>query len=86
MRTIWKFPLEITDDAIIEIPGLIRLLSVADQDGTLTLWAAVRPHLPKEMVHISIRGTGQPFDGLEGAFIGSVLMGPFVWHVYGRVI
>jgi|694.fasta_scaffold105227_8 hypothetical protein len=85
---IWKYPLAITDIQAIDIPVGSRLLSVGNQNGTLCLWAIVPTQNAKEDRCIEIIGTGNPVPeaiGLTRRFIGTVIMNPFVWHVFERV-
>ena len=82
MKTIWKFPLKITDRQPILLPSQHTFLSIADQGGQLCLWVEVET--TKEIVErtIWIVGTGNPIPRAAAAFIGTVLMRPGVWHVY----
>jgi len=84
MTTIWKYELEITDEQVIEIPRLSTILSVANQGGKLCLWVEVDPSQRTVARHFLIVGTGHPItvDANLRRFIGSVLIGPFVWHVF----
>lgn len=82
MKTIWKFPLEVTDRQSIELPAQYEFLSVADQGGQLCLWAEVETTGESVVRTIWIVGTGNPIPKVAAAFIGTVLMPPFVWHVY----
>ena len=81
--TIWKYELEITDRQTILMPGGAKILAVGDQDGTLCLWAECDPgNLGLDRV-IAIVGTGHPMPGMgRPVHIGTVLMPPFVWHVF----
>ena len=88
MRKIYKYPLEITDTQEILMPQGSRVISVAVQNGILCCWAIVVANSVDilEPVMIRIYGTGNPMDdrdlGTEERFIGTVLMPPFVWHVF----
>lgn len=82
MRTIWKFPLEVTDHQSIEMPANAKVLSVADQAGVLTIWALVDPEAERELRHVWVFGTGHPVTVSGATFRGSVQQGPFVWHVF----
>lgn len=92
MRTIWKFPLQMIDEQVIELPANSRVLSAGlDPAGLLCVWAQVDSEQPKSRAAIFIQGTGQPLiDGIDywphenNKFIGSVLQGQFVWHVFAR--
>lgn len=88
MRTIHKFPLEITDVQTINIEPNASLLSVAFQRDTLCVWAEVADD--RAYAHprnIWIVGTGNPMPDADLHFIGTVLMEEvgLVWHVYEEV-
>ena len=78
---IYKYKLEITDSQVIQIPDGGVILSVADQDGALCLWAAVNPERPVVNRMIEVIGTGNPITSGRKRYIGTVVMTPFVWHV-----
>lgn len=85
---IWKYELQITDMQQVEMPNGAELLSVANQDGCLCLWAKVDADKQVETRFIEIIGTGNPIAqdmGVDRKFIGTVLMSPFVWHVFERL-
>lgn len=83
---IWKYELRITDEQELEMPMFSEILSVADQHGSLCLWAAGDTKLPKVKRTIEIIGTGNPIkDPGWRKFIGTVSMGSFVWHVFERM-
>ena len=82
-KTIWKFPLALVDAYPVDMPRGARILSVADQNGTLCLWAEVDPEAPCETRRIRIVGSGHPVpQEPKLQFIGTAVQGPFVWHVY----
>lgn len=93
MRTIWKYDVPVTDKVVLEVPDGAKFLPfVADQHGTngrvLQLWAEVDTRRaethPMEKVSIYVVGTGNPMPDEVGnhGYLGSVVSGPFVWHVY----
>lgn len=41
MKTIWKFPLEVTDEQVLMVPKGAKLLTVQKQDGKPCLWCEV---------------------------------------------
>ena len=92
MRAIYKYELESTSTQNIYMPPGATVISVAVQDGILCCWAAVDIFSGDETelfpVTIRIYGTGQPLAmdapllGRYERFIGTVLMPPFVWHVF----
>lgn len=86
---IWKFELQITDLQEVTMPDGAELLSVANQNGSLCLWAMVDPDPYKEKRHryIEIIGTGNPIlvdVAIDRKFIGTAVVSPFVWHVFER--
>ena len=84
-KVIWKYELDITDKQTIMMPPGAQILSVANQRGKLCLWALVEPAWSDlEARTIEIIGTGNPIDlsGLWHEHIGTVVMEPFVWHVF----
>lgn len=94
MRTIWKYPLGITDRQVVRMPRDAEILSVQVQGRHLCLWAMVDGDSPLEDRSIRIFGTGNPIDDWVGnpideyddigrfVFVGTAQMGPFVWHVF----
>lgn len=87
MRTVWKFPLEVTDLQEIAMPQGAEILHVGNQFpvnvSTLDLWAIVDPNAPVVARKLAIHGTGHPvMEG--GTHIGSVITagGALVWHVF----
>ncbi len=82
--TIWKFELEITDLQRVFMPHGATILSAANQNGKVCLWAMVNPKHPAQERVIEIIGTGNPIQPMQRHFIGTVVVNPFVWHVFER--
>jgi hypothetical protein len=84
MKTIWKFPLEITDWQIVQMPRDPGHLTVQMQNGQLCLWSIVDTDNSITGHPVIIVGTGNPFpEEAEGLpYIGSVQNDGFVWHVF----
>lgn len=82
---IYKYPIGITGFQEVAMPKAARILSVANQNGTLCLWALCDA-AQKEYVarQIEIIGTGNPMSLNSREFIGTVIVVPFVWHVFER--
>lgn len=82
MKTIHKYPLEITGEQQIDMPEDSRILSVQVQDGKVCLWAMVDTETEKVKRNVRIFGTGSPVD-LDGlSYIGTVQQNYLVWHVF----
>ena len=83
MKSIYKYTLEITDSQSISMPRYAQILSVAKQGDSLCLWAEVFTEEEQVHRHIRIIGTGNPIEGSPNrVFLGTVVMDPFVWHVF----
>jgi hypothetical protein len=83
-RTIYKYPLAITDQQTIEMPAGADILTAQFQYGTLCLWATVDTDNQLTPRHIRIIGTGNPIPDHTLAFIGTAQMptASLVWHVF----
>lgn len=85
MKVIWKYELAITNRQLVFMPAGAEILSVANQSGTLCLWAMVNPSMEPENRCIEVVGTGNsvPEDvEVSSKYIGTALVDPFVWHVF----
>ena len=84
MTTIWKYPLDITDEQTIEIPRTHKFLTVQTQDGQICLWALVNEDEPTIEKRIAVYGTGHPIPVHCGHYLGTAQTaeGLFVWHVF----
>lgn len=86
MKTIWKFPLEVTDSQEIEMPQHSQILTVQTQDKGPCLWAIVNPDAPKVRRSVRIYGTGRRApDDLDNAYyIGTfqLMDGGLVFHAF----
>lgn len=92
---IWKYPLRLEDEQIVEMPlGSVLLhaerVVIPNGQGRILeggiymwIWAQVYTKaLLDGKRRILIRGTGQPFDGTEKKYVCSVRDGDFIWHIY----
>lgn len=82
--TIWKFPLAIADEQIIEWPEINRPLAVQVQNGTPCLWLLVDPEARKIRVRVRIFGTGHPGIIPSDLYVGTFQIhgGNLVFHVF----
>ncbi len=80
----YKLPLSISRDPVVQMPRGAISLSANMQNGWLCVWALVDPDMPLVDHLFSVLGTGHPVDAMDeqGAFIGTVFDGPYVWHVF----
>jgi hypothetical protein len=84
MRTVWKFPLEITDQQVIEVHGIPRVVLVAIQNGTPCIWMEMDTDERKVPMRLYIVGTGHSVPPFTQHVV-SFLDGRFVWHIYSPV-
>lgn len=88
IKKIYKYKLEITDKQTVALPADADILSVDAQLGELCLWAVVVPNNFTIERRIEIFGTGADIPtglGISRIYLGTVVMPPFVWHVFERV-
>ena len=84
MRTVYKYPLIVHEEQELMLPKGAQILSVANQNDSLVLYALVDAEkTEREAYTIYIRGTGHPMYHL-GVFIGTVSMfgGKLMLHVF----
>lgn len=84
MKTIWKFPLSVTDEQIVQIPGRGVVLTIQEQRGWPCLWAMVDDTQFKNPRTIHIYGTGHPMPDDPGHYVSTFQMhgGELVFHVF----
>lgn len=88
MQTIYKYPLDITDEQTVMIPHGSEILSAQIQGAQLCLWALVDSEATVVKHRVRIFGTGNPVtlnDELVNCswkFVGTVQDRIFVWHVF----
>lgn len=86
-QSIWKYTLAIQDTTILYIPKGSIILSAALQTSDLCIWALVNTdEAAQEEVIIDVYGTGNPIASslMQRQFIGTVVAGRYVWHVFRR--
>jgi len=81
-RRVLKWPLRLTADAQPIGAGVVAL--VATQDSVPTVWTVESEQTQALTRWVRIVGTGHPLDG-DGEHIGSLTMGPYVWHLFADV-
>ena len=86
-KTIWKYPLKVTDGQNISFPKGAEFLDIQVQNGEVYLWALVDPEADTETRFIEIFGTGHPvvYDmGVSREYISTFQMkgGQLVFHAF----
>ena len=85
MKTIYKYPLEITDYQYVRLPIRSKIISVGNQNGRLVLWAMVDTSQTEYDRSVIIKRTGNPIESEEltgYTYIGTVQIAWLVWHVF----
>jgi 3-oxoacyl-(acyl-carrier-protein) synthase len=86
MKSIYKYELDITDSQILDLPVGSKLLSVANQNNKIVLYALVNVDVTFKKSHTIItHGTGHQANDVDDAtFLGTVLLhsGQLVFHVF----
>ena len=82
MTRVFKYAIE-HGRTTIGMPEGSTVVHVAMQDKHVTLWAEVTDGGQPELREFLIVGTGQTIpDRVPFQHVGTVMDGPFVWHVY----
>lgn len=90
MKTIYKFPLEVTDKQAVLMPTDAQILTVQVQGETPCIWAMVDPsHNSKEERFFEIFGTDHPIHedmGVGREYVGTFQLrgGSLVSHLFER--
>lgn len=84
MNTIWKYSVVTAKTRqCFEMPVGAKVLHVAEQNGLICLWAQVDPYetnLDSRYFHVV--GTGNKIPDKAGEFVGTALVGEFVFHLF----
>jgi len=87
-KTIYKYPLAVTDFQEVLLPVGAEILTVQTQGETACMWALVNPNeTQKEARNIEIFGTGHPIGydmGISRKYISTFQMhgGQLVFHAF----
>lgn len=82
MKRIHKHTLEICDIQTLSIHQDAIILHLDNQNENLCLWAMVDTTTPKVPRKIRVLGTGHTVPDKPLKFLGTVLIHPYVWHVF----
>jgi hypothetical protein len=90
VKTIYKFPLEVTDQQAVLMPAAAQILAVQVQNGEPFVWAIVDTENPQEERFFDIFGTGHPMhedNGVGREYVGTFQMhsGSLVFHLFERL-
>lgn len=88
MKTIWKYPLKVAGEQVVEMPEGAKIISAQMQGGQLCLWAIVISCRAVESRRICVFGTGHDISTDRAyEFIDTAQMagGSLVWHVFEKL-
>lgn len=81
MRTIYKYPLHIVAEQIIDLPAAY-VLTLQVQHNKPTLWCAVLTGTSTYKVRFFCVGTGHDIPNDATYYLGTVQIEGFVWHFF----
>ena len=85
-QQVWKFPLRVEDEQIIEVPVGAEPLKAEMQNGELCLWMLVQPSSNKVSKKVHVHGTGHYVSNsvTSSDYVDSFMMhgGALVFHVF----
>lgn len=81
---IFKYPLMLTDIQKIKMPMNYKIIAFKMQGTIPTIWAIVDDQAPARYVTIIIKGTGHDISEDDLSYVGTVLDGNLVWHLFHK--
>jgi hypothetical protein len=84
MQTVYKYPIEMHDNFLVELPIGAYVLTVQVQHGTPYIWALVDTESPTELRPFRLLGTGHPIEQPLTRYIGTFQLngGALVFHLF----
>ena len=87
MTSIWRQELALVEKQEITAPGLRRIVAIDNKRGGIEAWFEVDGDAEDRTLEIYIVGTGHEVPeavtrGWEQTYLGHVIDGPWVWHLY----
>lgn len=85
-KAIWKYQFDARDHMATSMPRGAIIRHVDNQDDCITIWAEVDtdaiadPQFETRLFRVF--GTGHDIDDGGLNYVGTVMIDPFVWHVY----
>lgn len=85
VKSVYKYPLEITDSQTVWMPKGSEILSLQVQSGCPFIWALTDPNAVPEERTFEVYGTGHDIQHISSrTYVGTVQTngGMLVWHVF----
>lgn len=87
MRTIFKYPVQMSEDFAVEAPEGAEWLSVQVQGAQVQMWARVDTSRPTKVYRFGVHGTGHELSAFAAyaPHIGTfqLAQGTLVFHLFG---
>jgi len=87
MKTIYKYPVQMSEDFTLHAPGGAEFFSVQVQGGEVMMWARVNPENPERLHRFAVHGTGHYLNdfSVSAPHIGTFQLhgGALVFHLFG---
>jgi|SRR5580765_4324831 len=95
MKTIWKYPLELSNEQVIDMPEAAQILTIERQgiDGVtvdmktdIVMWALVNTEAPIEKVLVEMFETGEELPSGKRTYISTLQAndGAYIIHTFKR--
>ena len=88
MKTIWKFPLQVTDSQDINMPIGAKILCLQMQAGAPCIWALVDPKAATYPMKIVMYGTGHEIHDMNSLlYLGTfqIYAGALMYHAFQKL-
>lgn len=86
MKTIYKYPIEVTDEQTLTLPKDAQILAFQMQGSTPCIWAMIDTKEKRtEQITVRVHGTGHPIaDSERLTYLGTFQMhgGHLVFHAF----
>ena len=81
---IFKYPLKIIDEQVLELPVDAKILTLQAQNDLPFIWATVEPEAKTEKRTFMTYGTGHPLPASMDmhCYIGTYIVPNLVFHVF----
>lgn len=87
IRVVYKYALELKrGPQVVMMPKGAFIVHAHAQDGRPVVWTEVDPGAPKADWHFYVIATGEPVAFATLIYVGTVHIGPTVWHIYRDMV
>lgn len=85
---IFKYEIPIKDKFNLELPAYSKILSFQVKNNIPSIWVLVDEQKGLKYKYFTLVGTGHDFEHHPDVmtFIGTIQLGPFVWHLFEDIL